>query len=296
MPDRLAWSTAISVDQIIFDSSSCPGTGTADAGAPDAKAEETPKPKPKPPRIKPKRAKITEKKPADPTEQPPKVPKSVSKKLSKRLNTARKKIDRSASEADQLAAALASPVAGDGATVKDVVTNMDAIKNTGSASAAMRVAGTLSGIEGDAPSIATGGGGKIGDLSKGVAGGTGKLEKRKGAGTGKVRGKVRVVKALSKVKGNISKGDVYKEINKHMGRIQLCYERELGKNPKLAGKINFEWTIKSNGRVSGVREKSSTLGSAKASKCIKGVIGKMKFVKPKGGDVTIVFPFIFKSG
>ena len=85
------------------------------------------------------------------------------------------------------------------------------------------------------------------------------------------------------------------EINKHIGKIQMCYERQLNKNPKLAGKVNFEWTIKSNGGVSGAKEKSSTLNDSTVSNCIKNVIVKMKFPKPKGGDVIIVFPFIFNS-
>ena len=147
------------------------------------------------------------------------------------------------------------------------------------------------------PTSPRGGGGKIGDLSGGVKDGVGKVDKRKVSDGGKVRGKVRSVKALSKVQGGaLSKGDVYKEINRHMGKIRMCYERELMNDPKLAGKITFDWTVKTNGSVSSVREKSSSLGSAKVSSCIRGVIQGMKFPKPKGGEVQISYPFIFSAG
>lgn len=277
---------------------------------PDATAEvfaegkledlEKPKPKPKPkprpkPKPKPKPVQLTENR-VDPTEQKAIVPKSVQKKIARRMNA--NKSSSSDSKADRLLGALASPNQGEGTTLQDVVSNIDAVQSSsGANSGAFRVAGTIAAIEGDSPNLATGGGGKIGDLSGGVKDGVGKVDKRKVSNGGKVRGKVRSVKALSKVKGgSLSKGDVYKEINRHMGKIRMCYERELMNDPKLAGKITFDWTVKTNGSVSGVREKSSSLGSSKVSSCIRGVIQKMKFPKPKGGEVQISYPFIFSAG
>ena len=52
----------------------------------------------------------------------------------------------------------------------------------------------------------------------------------------KVRGKVTSVKALAKVHGSLSRGDVLKVLNKNQHKIQRCYERALLANPSLAGR------------------------------------------------------------
>ena len=261
---------------------------------------EKPKEKPKPPKKKPKPppkpkpkkpTRPTEKK-ADPTEQKPQVPKSVRKKLDRRLKQRPARETNEEARADQLVAALTTKVAGDGETVADTVTNIDAVKTPGQPSA-LRVAGTIAALEGNEVNVGRGGGGKLGDLTKGVKDGAGKLEKRKG--DKKVRGKVNASKALSKVQGSLSKAEVYAVISKHQQQILRCYEKRLAQKPGLAGKVSFEWTVKTNGSVRNVREQSSTLNDATVSKCVIGVIKTMKFPRPKGGEVIIVYPFFFQT-
>ena len=250
------------------------------------------KPKPKPKKKKPKPKKLSEKKPVDPTEAKAKIPKSVRKQLDKRL---RNKSTKNEDKADRLMAALTTPQKGEGKTIKDVVTNIDAVAKPGASNAAFNVTGTLGALEGGKVNIARDpGGSKIGDIGGSVDGGTGKLKARKKSG--KVRGKARGVKALAKVQGTLSRSQVWEVIQGSMGKIQRCYEKELNKNPSLGGKLTFEWTVKTNGRVGAVKEKGNSLGSSKVSKCVSGVIKKMKFPRPKGGEVIIKFPFIFKSG
>ncbi len=250
------------------------------------------KPKPKVEKPKPKRL---EPKPptTDPSEAQAKIPKAVRQQLDKRLRN--NNVPRSEDKADQLISALSTPVKGDGATIKDVVTNIDAIARPGSRGAAFNVTGTLGNLPEGGVNIATSAGGnRIGDIGGSVASDVGKLDKREGSG--KVRGKARGVKALSKVTGSLSKGEVWEVIQKHNGQIQACYERQLGKNPGLAGKLTFEWIVKTNGSVGTVKEANNTLGDSAVSKCVSGVIKKMKFPRPKGGEVEIVFPWIFKAG
>lgn len=249
------------------------------------KKKEEPKPKPKPKKLEPKP-------PADPTEQQAKIPKAVRKQLDKRLR--RKPAESEEESTDRLLNTLTTPKLGDGETIKDVVTNIDAVAKPGSRGAAFKVTGTLGKLPEGGVNIATSAGGnKIGDIGGSVKSDVGKLDKRKKSG--KVRGQARGVKALSRVKGTLSRGQVWEVIQKHSGQIQRCYERELTKNPGLAGKIQFMWTVKTNGRVGSVRERSNSMGNPAVSKCISGVIKKMKFPRPKGGEVEIVFPWIFKA-
>ncbi|QED30241.1 AgmX/PglI C-terminal domain-containing protein [Microvenator marinus] len=253
-------------------------------------AEKKPKPPPKVEKPKPQR--IEPKPPSDPTEAQAKIPKSVREVLDKRLKS---NPGRSTEEkADSLISALTTPVKGDGATIQDVVTNIDAVARPGASNAAFNVTGTLGKIEGGGVNIATSkGGSKIGDIGGAVSTNVGKLDKREGAG--KIRGKANAVRALSKVQGTLSQGEVYNAIQKHIGKIQACYERELNKNPSLGGKLQYEWTIKTNGRVGVVKEIGSTMGNATVSKCVTGVIRKIQFPKPKGGEVIVTYPLVFSA-
>lgn len=252
--------------------------------------EEPKKPEPKPPApTKPKP------KPVDPTEQKVKIPKTIKKQLSKRVKEkVASRSSGSASDTQNTLEMLKSPNPGSGSSVKEVVSNIDAVKKP-NGSGGFKVGGTISSLEGNKVNMALGGGGKLGKLGgKKVGSDVGKLDKRKKSG--KVRGKVSGIKALAKVQGSLSRSDVYKTIGRYQGQLQGCYERRLIDNPSISGKITFEWVIKTNGRVRNVRQRSSTVGDAKVSSCVKRVIKKMKFPRPKGGEVEISYPFVFRQG
>jgi hypothetical protein len=239
------------------------------------------KPKP-PPRIRRK------KKPKEvpPPERPAQIPKYLRKHL-KRISKTRPE-----ERAQRVISALTSPVQGEGQTLRDVVTNLDAVSG-GQKAGAFALGGTLAHLDGvSGVNIASGGGGELGTLGgEEAVKDTKKLQARR---KGKVRGRVRALSVGSRVSGSLSKGEVLAVINRHMGKIQGCYERGLTRKPTLAGRVTFNWTISPKGRVKGVRQVNSTLGDIPVSNCISGVIKRMRFPKPRGGSVSITFPFIFR--
>ncbi|MEZ4459900.1 MAG: hypothetical protein R3E66_09255 [bacterium] len=83
------------------------------------------KPKPKVEKPKPKPKKIEPKPTSDPTEAQAKIPKAVRQQLDKRLRNTN--VTKNEDKADRLISSLTTPVKGDGATIKDVVTNIDAV-------------------------------------------------------------------------------------------------------------------------------------------------------------------------
>ena len=128
----------------------------------------------------------------------------------------------------------------------------------------------------------------------GVGKGVGTLKGRKRSG--RVRGKVKTVRAMARVRGTLSRSEVLKGIQKRIGRIQACYEKRLQKGgKKTSGKITAEWTIATNGKVKRARSKLDTLGDPKVASCLLREIKKMKFPRPKGGEVVVVFPFMFSA-
>jgi len=181
--------------------------------------------------------------------------------------------------------------------LKDLVSNIDAVSGPGS-NPAFNIAGAIASLPGEGVNIAKqGGGGYLSTLSGEDVAGKGsdvaKLDKK--TKPGKVRGKVTKMSSGAKVSGKLAMADVARVVNSHIGQITACYEHALLSNPALGGRIVFDWTVTTSGGVSNVRVRSSTLGDAGVASCISGKIKRWKFPKPEGGNVTITYPFLFRS-
>ena len=86
-----------------------------------------------------------------------------------------------------------------------------------------------------------------------------------------------------------------KVINQHIGEIQFCYEKQLRTTPGLSGRVVLEWTVNPQGRVTVVKVAQSSLASSEATNCMISKLKGWKFPQPRGGAVTIVFPFVFNT-
>ncbi|MBN2361117.1 MAG: AgmX/PglI C-terminal domain-containing protein [Deltaproteobacteria bacterium] len=185
-----------------------------------------------------------------------------------------------------------------GQTLVAAVSNLDAVKVPGGGGASYKVSGLIG--KGPTNRIQLGGSG--GGLStKGLAsilreggGGPGTLSKLKG---GAVRGRLVKVSRGSKSRGSgyLDRSEIQKVVNKGIGQIQFCYEKELLKNQSLSGKVVFEWTISRTGRVSIVKTITSSMNSPSAVQCMIGAIKGWVFPAPRGGEVIVTYPFIFNA-
>jgi hypothetical protein len=77
--------------------------------------------------------------------------------------------------------------------------------------------------------------------------------------------------------------------------ITACYEKQLAKNPKLAGTVKVSLVIGRSGEVSSVSTDGSSLADPTVASCVARVIGTLKFPAPSGGIVKVVYPFVFRS-
>ena len=94
--------------------------------------------------------------------------------------------------------------------------------------------------------------------------------------------------------GALDKSLIDAVIKRYMNQIRYCYQRELSKNPSLAGKITVKFVIQKDGTVSSAVTKSTTMNNASVEECINGRFLKMIFPDPKGGGIVIVsYPFVF---
>ncbi len=159
------------------------------------------------------------------------------------------------------------------------------------------IAGAPAGSRG----LGFGGGGTAGGIggvgTKGGGGGGG------GGGYGNVTRKkkktyadINVSGGNAVVLGALDKALIDKVIRDHLNAIRYCYQRELVRNPRLAGKVTVKFTIAGNGTVSQSTIKESTMGSVSVEKCINQRIQQLRFPEPRGGGIVIVsYPFFFKA-
>ena len=96
--------------------------------------------------------------------------------------------------------------------------------------------------------------------------------------------------------GAVDRGAIESVIARHRNQIRYCYQRELTKNPSLAGKMTMKFVIAKDGNVSSAKVKTSSLGNQAVESCVSGRFMRMQFPQPQGGGIAIVnYPFSFTN-
>jgi len=194
---------------------------------------------------------------------------------------------------DDVLAKLSAPSAGSGAA--EAITNIQSVETSSAGSSGFNLTGRLAALPDGKVSVARSGAGASdlaglgNDPNAAVAG---RLQK---SSSGSVRGKVTTLTSQVRVQGSLSREQVSAVIRKHTRRVQACYEKQLVKNPGLAGRIVFEWTVRTNGSTEGVRVRSSSMQNTQVADCIGDLIKGWTFPEPDGGAVTITYPFLFRA-
>ncbi len=176
------------------------------------------------------------------------------------------------------------------------ISNLAAAK-TPSGSSGYKVSGLIGKLPTSDLSIGGGGGGPMtkgaAALLRGGGGGAGVLT---GKATGQVRSLVtKMPQGMRAQGGSLDREEIQKVVNKHIGEIQRCYERELLKTPTLAGKVTIEWVVATSGAVKSSRQKDATLQSSGAVNCMLASVKGWQFPQPRGGEVVVSYPFNFSS-
>ncbi len=176
------------------------------------------------------------------------------------------------------------------------ISNLAAAKSP-SGSSGYKVSGLIGKLPTSDLSIGGGGGGPMtkgaAALLRGGGGGAGVLS---GKQTGQVRSLVtKMPQGMHAQGGSLDREEIQKVVNKHIGEIQRCYERELLKTPTLAGKVTIEWVVATSGAVKSSRQKDATLQSSAAVNCMLASVKGWQFPQPRGGEVVVSYPFNFAA-
>jgi hypothetical protein len=96
--------------------------------------------------------------------------------------------------------------------------------------------------------------------------------------------------------GSLSKEQINRVVHAHQAGVKYCYEKELQRQPSLAGKIEIFWVIQPDGAVQKSHIVSSSMQNAAVEGCIVRQVKQWQFPKSEGSTVVQLYPFIFKGG
>lgn len=129
---------------------------------------------------------------------------------------------------------------------------------------------------------------KIGRFAAGSRSGS-----RKGVGTRGLSGKrgasTSYIEANTKILGALDPELIRKIMREYIPQFRYCYQKELMKNPSVAGVFDLGFQINARGIGRNVKVHSRGKGfSSKGKKCLRRVVKLIKFPKPKGGGLVDV--------
>lgn len=95
------------------------------------------------------------------------------------------------------------------------------------------------------------------------------------------------------VSGRLPPQVIQRIVRQNHGRFRLCYEKGLGANPSLSGRVSVRFVIGRNGAVSNVANAGSSIASSEVVNCVVRAFYGLSFPKPEGGIVTVSYPIAF---
>lgn len=151
--------------------------------------------------------------------------------------------------------------------------------------------------------IGFGGGDPMGDgvgIGRGPLGtiGLGTGQVGTGAGTGRpagihvAKGPVMRTAGDTAVSGRLPAQVIQRVVRQNFGRLRMCYEQGLARNPNLEGRVSVRFVIGRDGAVSAVSG-SGDLPDAGATSCVMSAFYGIAFPAPENGIVKVTYPLMF---
>ena len=127
----------------------------------------------------------------------------------------------------------------------------------------------------------------------------GRLGQGFGSGSGRLGGSrrtpPRVRMGAGTVKGGLAPEVVRRIVRQNFGRLRLCYERELAKQPSRGGDVMVRFSIARNGKVAAARALGSSFSEG-LLKCVSLTFRRLSFPRPDAGVVTVAYPIRLTPG
>jgi hypothetical protein len=102
--------------------------------------------------------------------------------------------------------------------------------------------------------------------------------------------------AGKKVNGRLPPEVIQQVVRANFDPMRDCYEAGLKRNNGLQGRVAVKFVIDREGRVTCAEDFQSDMPDRQIIRCIVAEYRKLRFPKPEGGVVTVVYPIIFSPG
>lgn len=132
------------------------------------------------------------------------------------------------------------------------------------------------------------------DAGPGIAGDAGAMDDLYGTSVLGSHQAVGALVALDAGPGALDKDEIQRVIRSELAAVRHCYEKRLVVDPELAGRLQVQFTIGTDGSVIAVALDGL---QEDVDRCVEKVIGSLRFPAPRGGGVVQVnYPFLFQPG
>jgi Ca-activated chloride channel family protein len=104
----------------------------------------------------------------------------------------------------------------------------------------------------------------------------------------------RVLRTGTMVNGRLPPEQIQAKVRSNFGKLRMCYEEGLGRDPSLTGRVTVRFVIDREGKVSKVAAGPDTsLPDQTVVDCVVGHFAHLTFPKPEGGIVSVTYPIQF---
>ncbi len=95
--------------------------------------------------------------------------------------------------------------------------------------------------------------------------------------------------------GRLPPEAIQRIVRQNFGRLRMCYQRGLERDPGLEGRVAVKFVIDREGEVSMASVAERSLDDESVAQCVARTFHTMSFPKPEGGIVTVVYPIVFEK-
>lgn len=103
----------------------------------------------------------------------------------------------------------------------------------------------------------------------------------------------KVAQGATTVSGRLPPEVVQRIVRQNFGRLRLCYENGLRRDPTLQGEVRVRFVIDATGNVTTVQPASSMMKDPAVVACVVRAFQSLSFPAPDGGIVTVVYSVVF---
>ncbi|MBZ0121696.1 MAG: AgmX/PglI C-terminal domain-containing protein, partial [Sandaracinaceae bacterium] len=97
------------------------------------------------------------------------------------------------------------------------------------------------------------------------------------------------------VVGALDREVVQRVVRSHLEEVRLCYEQGLDRDANLAGVVEVSFVVDPTGTVPSAAVRRTTIDDPSVGECIRRAVLRWRFPHPRGGSVTINYPFVLRA-